>query len=273
MTIKLSDQQPVLLDLFCRMGGATVGYRRAGFHVIGVDIEPQPGYPGDGFYQEDALAFLANLNVYLPGGLWPILIHASPPCQDGNTATASNRARGIEDDHVQLVPPIRAALDRIGIPYVIEQPTSSRAGLIRRDVTLCMDMFKGTMPPPWVQKHRSFELGNWGHYQTRAVIACTPEHPEGPVRGPSIHPFKAPAGHAGYVRGHRHGVVRSGAEAPYVAAYGKGGGKGTMQEIAHAMGIDWMTDRFDLCEAIPPAYTQWLGTQFLAWRESSASAQ
>lgn len=248
--------KPICLDLFCRMGGATVGYQRAGFHVIGVDIDPQPGYPGDEFIREDALVVLRHLPLWFgpkgnPG--FPVIIHASPPCQGQNTATASNRIRGIQDDHPSLVVPTRELLDRIGIPYVIEQPTASVKGTIRRDVTLCMDMFKGELPPPWVQKHRSFELGFW----TMPAI---------------IHHSK----HQGYVRGHRHGTVRSGAGAPYVAGYGKGGGKATAAELRHAMGIDWMTgkpteeeNRFDLCEAIPPAYTQWIGRQFLAVRSAA----
>lgn len=227
------------------MGGATVGYQRAGFHVIGVDIENQPGYPGDEFLKMDALGYLGHLRMTMGIAQRPTLIHASPPCQEGNTATMTNRKRGIADDHVQLVPPTRELLDRIGIPYVIEQPASSRKGLIRRDLTLCMDMFKGDMPPPWVQKHRSFELGHWP--------GLSPSRPEQPR-----HPK-----HAGYVRGHRHGVVRSGPEAPYVAGYGKGGGKATAEELRHAMQIDWMVDRFDLCEAIPPAYSEYIGRAFL----------
>jgi hypothetical protein len=245
--------KPVLLDLFCRMGGATVGYQRAGFHVIGVDIEPQPGYPGDEFIKMDAILVL---RLMLEGPRWLgriALVHASPPCQEGNTATAGNRARGITDQHVQLVPPTRDLLQRIGVPYVIEQPTSSRKGLIRRDLTLCMDMFKGDMPPPWIQKHRSFELSGFTVPQ--------PAHRK----------------HEGYVRGHRHGLVRRGAEAPYVACYGNGGGKATAAEAAHAMQIGWMqrkaTERenaFDLYEAIPPAYTEFIGAAFLAHQAVTA---
>jgi hypothetical protein len=236
--------KPIALDICCRKGGATVGLQRAGFHVIGVDIEPQPGYPGDEFWQVDGLKVLGDLlgEYSLPHRNWargvfrPDIIWQSWPCQEGNTATAGNRARGIADTHEQFIPRARELSDKIGIPYVLEQPTSSRKGLIRRDLTLCMDTFKGELPPPWVQKHRSFELSGFTVPQ--------PEHVK----------------HEGYVRGHRHGVVREG---PYVAGYGAGGGKATAAELRHAMGIDWMTNRFDLCEAIPPAYSEYIGRAFL----------
>jgi len=231
--------KPIALDICCRKGGATVGLQRAGLYVRGWDIEPQPGYPGDMFTCGDgldALRLLADTGA-LYDGTRPDLIWQSWPCQDGNAATASNRARGIKDDHQQFIPEARRLSDLIGIPYVLEQPTAARKGLIRRDLTLCMDTFKGDMPPPWVQKHRSFEISGFT------------------VPQPAHRP------HQGYVRGHRHGIVREG---PYVAAYGKGGGKGTAEEIAHAMQIDWMWDRFDLCEAIPPAYSEYIGRAFLA---------
>ncbi len=256
--------KPIALDICCREGGATKGLQRAGFHVIGVDIEPRKNYPGDEFWQGDgiqaltALAGIGAVHFREAGWITPALIWQSYPCQNRNTATASNRARGWTDDHPDLVPIGRELSERIGIPYVLEQPTASIKDTIRHDLVLCMDMFKGELPPPWVQKHRSFEFGHWP-----GMLPTQPTHPIGLVRGPSMRHFPAPAGHAGYIRGHRHGVVRGGDEAPYVAGYGKGGGKGKVWELRHAMGIDWMDDLFDLCEAIPPVFAEYIGRSIL----------
>lgn len=83
-----------MLDTFCKAGGCTKGYQRAGFRVIGVDIEPQPNYCGDEFIQADAIEFL---RAFLDGPGLGVLgnvvgVHASPPCQ-GYSPLAANAPR------------------------------------------------------------------------------------------------------------------------------------------------------------------------------------
>ncbi|MEW2523154.1 class I SAM-dependent methyltransferase [Actinacidiphila alni] len=151
-------------------------------------------------------------------------IHASPPCQgEGAPAKGTNAARG--NPHPRLIRPTRAALIEAGRCWVMENVAGSE---VRKDLRLCGEMFGLS-----VLMHRYFELGGWNVPQ--------PAHPA----------------HRGYVRGWRHGTYRTG---PYVAAYGKGGGKATVDEIREAKDIDWSRDHFNLREALPPAYTQWIGT-------------
>src|SRR6185312_3124266 len=109
--------RPRLLDLFCGAGGAAMGYHRAGFDVVGVDIEDQPHYPFR-FVKADALTALGEV-----GGMWTGFdaIHASPPCQFATNM--SNRWRGTggtADVHLNLLTPVRELLRAIGLPYVIE---------------------------------------------------------------------------------------------------------------------------------------------------------
>lgn len=70
------------------------------------------------------------------------------------------------------------------------------------------------------------------------------------------------------MRGWRHGVYREG---PYVAAYGDGGGKATVEEIQKAKDIDWSTDHFRLREALPPVYTEWIGRAYSLWLADEAT--
>ncbi|MEU9230926.1 DNA methylase [Streptomyces subrutilus] len=221
--------RPLLLDLYSCAGGAGRGYERAGFDVEGVDIRPRPNYPFT-FVQGDALTVLADLIASGKIRRYTA-VHASPPCQKKCALTVgTNKSRGWGGQHLDLVAPTRELLLAAGLPYVIEQP-DGRAD-VRKDVTLCGEMFG-----LGVLRHRNFELGGWS--------TTKPKH----VR------------HRGYVRGWRHGVYRDG---PYVAAYGDGGGKATISEMQHAMGIDWTDVREELTEAIPPAFSEWLGHAFLA---------
>lgn len=127
-----------LLDLFCGAGGASVGYHRAGFDVVGVDIAPQPNYPYE-FHQSDVLDLtlgdLAGFDV----------IHASPPCQRFSDLAHRN---GNGSDWPDLVRPIRWLIG--SKPYVIENVEG--APLIN-PIMLCGTMFDELR----VLRHRLFE--------------------------------------------------------------------------------------------------------------------
>ncbi|MFC9180190.1 DNA methylase [Streptomyces globisporus] len=222
-----------VLDAFCCIGGAARGYQDLGWHVTGVDIKAQPDYCGDAFHQGDAVEFIREHGHEFD------FIHASPPCQgEGAPTKGTNAARNARTGrrHPRLIAPTRAALDMVGRPYVIENVAGSE---VRKDLRLCGEQFSLA-----VLMHRYFELGNW----------TTPQ---------PVHPA-----HRGRVRGWRHGQYFDG---PYVAAYGKGGGKATAQEIREAKGIGWSHDHLALREALPPAYTRWIGTAFLTRTEEAAA--
>jgi len=133
-------KRPRLLDLFCCAGGAGVGYSRAGFEVIGVDIMPQPHYPLP-FIQADALTldpkFIALFDA----------IHASPPCQSYSDLAKRN---GNADAWPRLIDPVRDMLVRSGLRYIIENVDGAP---LRDPVVLCGTMFKGLR----VLRHRLFE--------------------------------------------------------------------------------------------------------------------
>jgi DNA (cytosine-5)-methyltransferase 1 len=142
---------PRILDLCCCEGGAGEGYRRAGFNVVGVDIEPQPNYPFE-FRQLNALIML---DVFLRDGNLPWdhfdAIHASPPCQGYLNLGGVNRAQGRDYDHPDLIAEIRERLIATGLPYVIENVADARPQL-RDPVRLCGSSFG--LP---IRRHRLFE--------------------------------------------------------------------------------------------------------------------
>jgi DNA (cytosine-5)-methyltransferase 1 len=97
-----------LLDLFCGAGGASVGYHRAGFEVVGVDVRPMPRYPFE-FHRGGALEF-----VRMRGREFDA-IHASPPCQ-----AYSRNMRHLAAPQPMLIEQLRELLKRVGVPWVIE---------------------------------------------------------------------------------------------------------------------------------------------------------
>lgn len=182
-----------------------MGYHRAGFEVVGVDLEPQPNYPFE-FHQADAMTFpLGGFDA----------IHASPPCK-AHTKTGWAYHFDYHADHDDLLTPTRVRLVEHGTPWVIENVPGAP---MRVDVQLCGSMFGlGVRRHRWFEA--SFPLPPW-------VLSCN--HSERVV-SPHGNPNRF---------------------------------KGTGKQWAEAMDIDWMTTA-ELAQAIPPAYTEWIGTQLLA---------
>lgn len=134
--------RPRLLDAFSGAGGAGMGYFRAGFDVVGVDIRPQPRYPFE-FHQGDALAFIEEHGHEFD------VIHSSPPCQSYLNLTRLNESLGQGKAHPDLIDATRAALRATGKPYAIENVVG--APLIT-PIRLCGTSFG--LP---LRRHRLFE--------------------------------------------------------------------------------------------------------------------
>ncbi len=137
--------RPRLLDLFCGAGGAAMGYHRAGFDVVGVDIKPQPSYPFR-LIEMDALLYLRTMPLHDFDA-----IHASPPCQ------AFTNARVIHgNEHPDLLTPTRELLLDQDLPWVIENVPGAP---MRRDLILCGSMFPELRDGDYgIVRHRWFEF-------------------------------------------------------------------------------------------------------------------
>src|SRR5512139_314282 len=167
---------PRILDLFCGAGGAAVGYHRAGFDVVGVDINPQPNYPFE-FVQADALWALQQLQV---GSLLDYhlsdfdAIHASPPCQRYSTATKRN---GTELEHPDLIGPTRELLQATGLPYVIENVVGAP---LRDSILLCGSWFALGADGYRLKRHRLFET-SWHQWGWAERLRCRCDRYTSPV--------------------------------------------------------------------------------------------
>ena len=215
-----------LLDLFCGAGGASMGYHRAGFEVVGVDIRPQRNYPFT-FVQADALEFpLDGFDA----------IHASPPCQRFSDLAKRN---GNGADWPDYIAPIRGRLIEWGGPWVIENVEG--APLIN-PIVLCGTMFPGLR----VIRHRLFESN---------MEITVPPHP----RHPLVFTHDKRKAHYGRLDQNTSFVQVT------------GGGNCTVANARAAMGIPWMT-KDEINEAIPPAYTEFIGAQLRAVITREAAA-
>jgi DNA (cytosine-5)-methyltransferase 1 len=133
---------PLMLDLFCCSGGASRGYRKAGFDTVGVDIIPQKHYPGM-VIEADALVLL---DMFLNGAVVQDVdlksvaaIHASPPCQRYSRLSVA-RADGTPLKHPDLIEPTLRLLEATGKPYVLENV--ARSPMPDDSFTLCGSQFR-----------------------------------------------------------------------------------------------------------------------------------
>lgn len=201
-----------------------MGYHRAGFQVVGVDIEPQPNYPFE-FFQMDAIEFITKHGREFD------IIHASPPCQGYSRSTYMFRKAG--KVYPDLIQDTRAAMIATGKPYIIENVPSAP---IQPHIKLCGEMF-GLLVIRW----RWFELGE--------LFMLQPGKPQ--IKKNMV------------TNGERVSVFGNGnyrkSKNDKMPLFKKGSVRATW---SHAMGIDWMTVG-ELREAIPPAYTEFIGKSII----------
>ena len=222
--------KPKLLDLFCGAGGCAVGYHRAGFDVVGVDIKPQPRYPFP-FIEGDALDILdalmhRNTIVWneIGYGLFDFaVIHASPPCQ-----AYSRMNRAVPTKALKLIPELRERFATCGHVTVIENVEGSE--LQGNVLMLC-----GTMFGLKLRRHRLFEI-------SEPICFLTPPCD---CRG-------------GVASGRLVGQMLSGKVAP-----GRKPRQGTSEtERPRLFGVPWMNP-MEARQSIPPAYTEYIGKQLM----------
>lgn len=204
-----------LLDLFCGVGGASVGYAMAGFEVHGVDLKHGKRYPYT-YTRADVLDVLRDTEFINQFDV----IHASPPCQTHSITKHLRNAQGKSTSKVDLIPQTREALTASGKPYIIENVMGSP---LIDPIMLCGSAF-GLK----VRRHRIFE-------SNMKLTGTTCDH-------------KAQGRPIGI-----YGSLRD--EIP-------GGGKtaNSIEEARAAMEMPWAIWT-ELVEAIPPAYTKYLGEQ------------
>lgn len=208
-----------------------MGYHRAGFEVVGVDINRQPRYPFE-HHVGDAVAFIRDHGHEFD------VIHASPPCQRYSHGTVAGHAH----KHPDLIGPTRDAILATGRRYVIENVPRSP---LHDPLVLCGSMFDLTATdddgtPLRLERHRHFE-SNVLLYPPRP---CTHDRS---VR----------------VAGSYGGARREKDEARLIR---KGGYVPSAKVQQRLLGIDWMTEA-GMYQSIPPAYTQWIGGLVLASSE------
>jgi len=233
---KEMGNKPKLLDLFCGAGGASEGYSRAGFDVVGVDIKPQPHYPFS-FIQTDAVDLLRQLadsgKAYTGDDSCPLsstlvwriddfdAYHASPPCQ-AYTRLTPPEYKNNHPDLLELVCEYMRKLNWLRHKLVVIENVPDALFILENPLLLC-----GTMFGLATHRHRYFET--LPTYYPLLPKCCR------------IH---KPIVVSGTTR-------RKTGRLEYPVA-----------DVRRVMEIDWMV-RKELDEAIPPAYTEYIGKYLL----------
>lgn len=192
--------------------------------MVGIDRKPQPRYclsGGLGFIQKDVFEVLADKEFMAQFDF----IHASPPCQIFSTVRHLGNQAGHEDFLTPLRPWQQIYND---VPWIIENV--EKCAIMRSDVLLCGSMFEGLTglvdPRRMLRRHRKFEISGF-----------------------EVPPLEC-----------QHNGFRA------LGVYGSAGGRvpgggdiaWNLAEASNLMGIDWMKWP-ELKEAIPPAYTEYIG--------------
>lgn len=232
-----------LLDLYCGAGGASDGYFQTQHFndITGVDIAIQPNYPYK-FIQSNVREFLKHTEFLQSFDL----VHASPPCQSFLDSTNSHLSY---PNHLPLV---RDALIKSQVPYVIENVPE--APLISPKITICgaASQFAGELR---VIRHRTFEFSShfadpvdpfWAVVED---VPCPPKHPR-------IHTLKRSYSQFGKTDEFKDFVTVT------------GGGNCGIKAALDAFGYDRESNRMikaELNQAIPPAYTRYIGSALLPY--------
>lgn len=211
-----------------------MGLHRAGFDVIGVDIEFQKRYPFQ-FVQADALRPPFDLRQF-------DFIWASPPCQAHTSMKTMHNAK----KHPDLIPPTRAMLKASGVPYAMENVVGAP---LEEYITLCGTMFGLGVDDADLQRHRIFE--------TSFHIIFTPQCQHGARSTIGVY--------GGHIRNRKRRTVGVYGEGVRDSRrkFDRGVADFTIEQGKEAMGIDWMTTT-ELSQAIPPAYGEFIGRAALA---------
>jgi DNA (cytosine-5)-methyltransferase 1 len=221
---------PNLLDLCCGEGGAGTGYDRAGFNVTGVDLalKRQP----DGTWTDNKAIPARYPFEFIKADAFDVLadprfmarFDAIHASWPCQAHSIASKYKGTAARHKDLLTPGRAAMEATGLPWVIENVPGAP---MRADFLLCGCMFA----LPGLRRERWFET-SWNGF----AMNLSHDHRE---------PVITVAGHG------PPSWVREGVAVPV-----------TVADWKRAMGIDWMT-RDGLAQAIPPAYTEYVGRALL----------